>query len=464
MPAACACELIHLCAQSNIDTILVGKALNGPAEVSACDDAAKSPAAVRLFRVSASGDTQHAWARPQLDVGAGAWKSWQKPNSTACALFSATCWFAARDWFKQLGGQVPVGVIMSAAGGTAVRNWAPMEALAQCPQPYNSPHPYGIGPYEQSRLYNGMIAPFGTGPTRLSFVIWDQAESDSYPQTPRGYYGCQTVAQINGWRRVLQRTGSAKAGVLPWVFVALQPYTGSDGTRNPQEKTCGVNTLAWLRADQLQALQLDKVGYANAVDLGDPTSPYGNVHFQNKQEITRRLVGAATVLLDPTKRSKSGAAAYPPPRVFNQTRLPTTGGSIGVVVQLLTMGYGAPSKPSLALGATPDALQPGTTASSAVCPACLKPPCKQLVPAANCSNFELLGSDMVWRKAAATLVGVDSVRLVAGGVSNSSTYAVGSRYAWSAWPLATLFSANEDGTQNLPILPWSYGTIAMPPK
>jgi len=105
VPAACACELIHLFAQSNIDTILVGKALNGPAEVSACDDAAKSPAAVRLFRVSASGDTQHAWARPQLDVSAGAWKSWQKPNSTACALFSATCWFAARDWFKQLGGQ-----------------------------------------------------------------------------------------------------------------------------------------------------------------------------------------------------------------------------------------------------------------------------------------------------------------------------------------------------------------------
>ena len=34
-------------------------------------------------------------------------------------------------------------------------------------------------------------------------------------------------------------------------------------------------------------------GYASAIDLGDPTSPFGNVHFQNKQAIARRIVSAA---------------------------------------------------------------------------------------------------------------------------------------------------------------------------
>ena len=29
------------------------------------------------------------------------------------------------------------------------------------------------------------------------------------------------------------------------------------------------------------------------MDLGDPDSPYGNVHFQNKQEIAKRIVAAA---------------------------------------------------------------------------------------------------------------------------------------------------------------------------
>ena len=36
---------------------------------------------------------------------------------------------------------------------------------------------------------------------------------------------------------------------------------------------------------QLQALGLSSVGFASAVDLGDPTSPLGNVHFRHKQVV-----------------------------------------------------------------------------------------------------------------------------------------------------------------------------------
>ena len=104
-------------------------------------------------------------------------------------------------------------------------------------------------------LWNGMIAPFGTGPTAFSFVLWDQAESDSYPQTPAGYYGCQTLAQINGWRKLL------KDPLLPWVFVHLQPYTGSENNASPLELACGSSfgsgggdPLAELRHEQLNAL------------------------------------------------------------------------------------------------------------------------------------------------------------------------------------------------------------------
>ena len=28
--------------------------------------------------------------------------------------------------------------------------------------------------------------------------------ADSYPQTPPGYYSCQTLAHINSWRQTLQ--------------------------------------------------------------------------------------------------------------------------------------------------------------------------------------------------------------------------------------------------------------------
>ena len=149
-----------------------------------------------------------------------------------------------------------MGVIQSAAGGTAVRNWVPTEGLSHCSQPWSGLQHYGYGPYTQSvrnagepprhscecrrascradaddliiddlitddlitddliinaggaacvqTLYNGMIHPLGTGPTSFSFVLWDQAESDSYPQTMPGYYGCQTLAHVSSWRTLLE--------------------------------------------------------------------------------------------------------------------------------------------------------------------------------------------------------------------------------------------------------------------
>jgi hypothetical protein len=70
--------------------------------------------------------------------------------ATAVPGFSATCWFAARDLFIELGGKTAVGVIQSAAGGTAVRNWVPTEGLAHCSQPWSGLQHYGYGPYTQS--------------------------------------------------------------------------------------------------------------------------------------------------------------------------------------------------------------------------------------------------------------------------------------------------------------------------
>ena len=43
-------------------------------------------------------------------------------------------------------------------------------------------------------------------------------ESDSYPQTMPGYYGCQTLAHVSSWRQLLEDP------LLPWIFVHLQPY------------------------------------------------------------------------------------------------------------------------------------------------------------------------------------------------------------------------------------------------
>jgi hypothetical protein len=450
--------------------------------------AAPSFTHVRLFKVA-----QDANESKLDDFAVAPETPWGAPTLTNIVSFSATCFFVARDLYTDLGGEVAVGVVQSASGGTAVRNWAPIEALAKCPQPYNSPDRYGTHPYEHAVLYNAMIHPLTTGPTSISFVIWDQAESDSFPQTPLGYYGCQTTFHVDSWRRAFGQP------TLPWLFVHLQPYTGS-----------GPCCLPDLRAMQLQALALPAVGFASAVDLGDPSSPLGNVHFQvsatdgagawlswaavlmewrgscpdsssahiarfllvhslwtppsprlqNKQVVSQRLVAVALQLAFDRPRTTDGYGAWPPPAFLTQS-VQSTESKFEVAV---TLAAEAPF--SLMFGATVDILNQ----TSAICPATVDP--------GNCSGFEVLTSDGVWHPATAKISGasvllsatatvidtVGSRKLAVSALSVATTpYAVGSRYAWNAWPLATLFAANKDGSPGLPILPWQQAlTMAAP--
>ena len=288
-------------------------------------------------------------------------------------------------------------------------------------------------------------------------------QSDSYPQTNPGYYGCQTLAHVNAWRERLA------APLLPWVFVHLQPYTGSMSGASELEPQCGErlgDPLAELRHEQLNAMHLPKVGYANAIDLGDPTSPYGNVHFQNKQVISKRLVSAALAVAFGKAGGAGGALTYPPPRFLDQVPAPRGGGCSMTVSFRAGAGMKRASggAQKLVFGATAD---PGLPAegSSAICPT------RHNVNASNCAAFELLcaSSDLPkqvnqyqWVKATPTL-GADgtTLTLVATGSAgqNSSLLARGSRYAWGQWPLATLFAAVPDSSDaaatGLPILPWN---------
>lgn len=130
---------------------------------------------------------------------------------------------------------------------------------------------------------------------------------------------------------------------------------------------------------------------------------------------------------------------------------------------------------SLALGATPDPGQ--ANRSSAVCP----PAALAGGMAGNCSGFELLCVTVANGAATGTPTWLPAkpklsadgktITLTASGADAASRVARGSRYAWAAWPLATLFAAasggpegGEEGTPNqsgggvellgLPLLPW----------
>jgi hypothetical protein len=219
-------------------------------------------------------------------------------------------------------------------------------------------------------------------------------------------------------------------------------------------------------------------GVASAIDLGDPTSPFGNVHFQNKQTIARRIVSAAMAVAFERSGGSGGALEYPPPQFLSQVPAAASGGgsSCSMTVSFFKPAMVGGSKArnksrnfSLALGATPDPGLP-TNGSSAICPAAA-------VALGNCSGFELLCVAVTGGKAtgtplwlaAAPKLSVDgkTITLTATDARAKSLVARGSRYAWAAWPLATLFAADGGDQQQqrskddevitrlgLPVLPW----------
>jgi sialate O-acetylesterase len=130
-------ETILCSGQSNLDLVVMSKVFNSTAEVAACGNYPH----IRLARPV----RYNSWDGPQTDLPVPLQQPWAAPTPDNCKAFSATCFFAARDLFESLGGKTPVGVVMSSAGGTGVRNWVPAEGLADCSQPWSGEMQYGPG-------------------------------------------------------------------------------------------------------------------------------------------------------------------------------------------------------------------------------------------------------------------------------------------------------------------------------
>ena len=96
--------------QSNIDLVTVARAFNATAELAACPSFPN----VRLARVT----NNKVLSGPLVDLETAFLQPWAPPSNATCSDFSATCYFAARDLFLELGSKVPVGVVQSAIGGT----------------------------------------------------------------------------------------------------------------------------------------------------------------------------------------------------------------------------------------------------------------------------------------------------------------------------------------------------------
>ena len=293
--------------QSNMEFRVWGP----PGDTYRVDDADAEVAAathplIRDFKVA------RAIAARPVDTAKGAWVVCSPQTAGS---FTAVGYFFARDLADRLG--VPIGIIDSTWGGTAIESWLSdaalksdpafavvgqrwEKALADAPalraereallaklateeaatraagpaklaafektKPWLPPLPGPDSPDAPSCLFNGMINPLLPGAIRG--VLWYQGESNvSRPAE----YGPLLKALITFWR---QHWGQ---GDFPFYFVQLSNY------QDPGDPT----GVAWarLREAQASALALPNTGMAVTIDLGDPN----NIHPRNKQEVGRRL-------------------------------------------------------------------------------------------------------------------------------------------------------------------------------
>jgi hypothetical protein len=373
---------------------------------------------IRLF--SSAADFSPA---PRWEFKAVA-QAWEAANGTTLygrpfSTFSALCWFAGREAFLRLGGQVPVGLVVSAVGGTRVHNWSGPRALAQCNQS-------GAAPGTSSRLWNGMITPVLK--MRFRAVLWMQGESDvnpsdvtMEPQRGGAYYGCQFPAMITDWRAQMEATA------LPFIWVLLSPWVGHEAATSFEQ-------LPAIRAAQFQAQTLPHTAWASALDLGDPdpdTNPWDAVHFRNKAPMGPRLWAALSAL----------AYGQAPPRWEGPVA------TRAAVVATRTAGKELTTSVVVSFSPRSMAASGSLVFRANVCPFIAL---HQDSNVARCGWFALQDSAGSWHNASASL-GAGARELLVQMPDHVEGAPRAVRYAYADWPVATLYGA----ATGLPAAPFS---------
>ncbi len=196
-----------------------------------------------------------------------------KSNWTVCtpqtmSSTSAAAYFFGRELHQQL--DVPVGLIVSAWGGTPAEVWVREELIEgdSILNTWKYDDHYDWWPGDPGTAYNGMIAPLI--PYGIAGAIWYQGESNrKYPH----HYARLMKTLIESWRA---RFGHE----FPFYFVQITPFNyGNDGE-------------SWIVREQ-QELTTKIVPRTGMVVVPDLVDDLSNIHPANKQDVGKRLANLA---------------------------------------------------------------------------------------------------------------------------------------------------------------------------
>jgi len=353
---------------------------------------------IRLFTVG-----QGTTSTTPLDEFKTISQSWSVASAATVGVgdwseFSAACWFFGRDLYDEI--KVPLGLINDNWGGTPVQAWSSPQALSHCNSTteisaYTNKYQVG-GPNDPSQLWNAMIVPIL--PMTILGATWYQGESNSGQPN---YYACAFPAMISDWRA---KWGGDTEKDFGFYFVQLAPWLSGDD-----------NGESLTRLSQMYATALPRVGVATAMDWGDPTSPFGDIHPRFKQIVGHRLYLAA----------------------------------LGITYKQHVQYLGPEASSYTVVQQAPSAIvrvefKPETVGSGLVLE---RKECDAGVPVAQCGWYDLL----VGGKWINGTVEISGSSILISAMIPSGSQVTGVRYAWGNYPVATLY--NKDG---LPALPFAF--------
>lgn len=198
---------------------------------------------------------------------------WMAPSKENTMTFSATAFNFAYYLYKQL--NIPVGILVSAWGGTSVDGWIPKEVAEKFPlidvNRITEKNQNGGTPCVR---YNGMIKPIEG--YKVKGCIWYQGEHDTgnNPAT----YCARMKALIECWR---EKWNEPK---MPFYMVQIAPfiYSNNDNMNVPL-----------LREQQWDAaMGTPYSGIISTVDLVASCENH-NIHPREKADVGKRLANLA---------------------------------------------------------------------------------------------------------------------------------------------------------------------------
>jgi len=199
--------------------------------------------------------------------------SWSSCSPSTVATFSAAAYYFGRELYNNAAVNVPIGLIHSSYGGSAIQTWVKDSVLqsdADLKKLYID-KTYTSDVSKPSLLYNAMIAPII--PFAIKGTIWYQGESNTWDGPT---YTKANIALINDWRKDWGTEFSFYA-------VQLTPYLTSAQTKD-------VNyNRALFREYQSNITVLPKTGIVATCDLLISKEEVAVVHPQNKKDVGTRL-------------------------------------------------------------------------------------------------------------------------------------------------------------------------------